>query len=60
MPLITVISVSTIIFTILVGAATVLREAGYISDSRRRNRRSGKDGRVGGRRAEDIPAFATS
>jgi hypothetical protein len=52
-------AVSTIVFTIMVGAATVLREAGYISDQRRRNRRSGKDGRVGGRRSADILAPVT-
>jgi len=36
-----------------IGGITLLTEQGYTFDLRRRSRRRGKDGRVGGRREED-------
>jgi hypothetical protein len=38
---------------IAIGFASIMGEAGYSFDLRRRNRRGARDGRVGGRRSVD-------
>lgn len=41
-------------FSLVIGFATILGEAGYSFDlRRRRSRRRSRDGRIGGRREED-------
>ena len=46
-------------FSLIIGFTTVLGESGYQFDLRkRRTRRRGRDGRVGGRREEDRVAAA--
>lgn len=50
----TIIALVAAMFSLAIGFATVLGEAGYSFDlRRRRSRRRGRDGRAGGRRSDD-------
>lgn len=40
----------------LIGLGTLVADRGIVLDERRRNRRRGRDGRRGGRRATDLVA----
>ncbi len=53
MSFITYFAVIAAISVAAMGILSVLAERGYSFDLRRRNRRSGKDGRLGGRREDD-------
>ena len=41
------------LFALVIGGLTILAERGYQFDLRRKSRRKGIDGRVGGRREDD-------
>jgi hypothetical protein len=49
----TIVALVGSLFAVGIGFATIVGEGGYSFDMRKKNRRTAKDGRVGGRRAED-------
>ena len=53
-PMTPILAATASIVTLTFGLTTVMGESGYRFDLRRRNRRRGRDGRTGGRRASDI------
>jgi len=53
MTAVTLVALLGSLFTIGIGFAAVLGEGGYRFDLRKKSRRQSKDGRIGGRRAED-------
>jgi hypothetical protein len=58
MTFLTFIALIATLVSLAFGIGITLGEAGYSFDLRRRSRRKAKDGRVGGRRAEDQAAAA--
>lgn len=56
MTTLTLIALFGSLFAVGIGFATIVGEAGYGFDLRKKNRRTAKDGRAGGRRAEDRAA----
>ncbi len=53
MSFITYFAIIAAVSVAAMGVLSLLAERGYSFDLRRRNRRSGKDGRAGGRREDD-------
>lgn len=49
----TIVALVGSLFAVGIGFATIVGEGGYSFDMRKKNRRAAKDGRLGGRRAED-------
>ena len=58
MTFLTYFALIAILATLALGIGITLGEGGYSFDLRRRSRRTSKDGRTGGRRAEDQVAAA--
>ncbi len=49
----TIVALVGSLFAVGIGFATIVGEGGYSFDMRKKNRRTSKDGRLGGRRADD-------
>lgn len=52
----TIVALVGALFAVGIGFASIVGESGYEFDLRKKSRRNGKDGRAGGRRAEDRAA----